>query len=73
MRVKLLRTIGGRPDLQEGCEADVDDAVGDNLCRRGLAERLPENAPAVIEAVPEPSIQTVPHKSRRKKRGRHNA
>lgn len=67
MRIRVLRNIGGRPELREGAESEIDDKTGESLRRLGLAERLDEDIPEVIEAVPENDIETVPP---RRKRGR---
>lgn len=69
MKIKVLRNLGaGLPSLKEGQTADVDAAVGGELCKRGLAiDITPPTAKAVateppkeIHAVPEPPADLSP-------------
>lgn len=69
MRVRLLRNIGGRPDLQEGEEADLDDGLANDLCRRNLAEVVEGGeleSSVELEAVPPELEITTPRKRRRR-------
>lgn len=53
MRIRMLRNLGREfPPFRVGEEHDVDDALGEALCKRSLAER--------IHAVPTEPIKGVP-------------
>lgn len=58
MKVKVLRNLGlGMPSLKEGQEADVDEALGEQLIKRSLAvavggKSLKGVPPAPLKAVP---------------------
>lgn len=52
MRIEVLRNLGrDLPPLKEGAVADVDDDMGELLCKRGLAKLI---------AVPKPVVKAVP-------------
>lgn len=61
MKIKAIRSLGkGLPDLLENEVAEVDDAIGKQLVKSGLAEVIEEKKP--VEKKPEKpqEVKAVP-------------
>jgi hypothetical protein len=66
MRIRVLRNLGANlPPFKEGEEHTVSDGEGQELCRRGLAEKIeqPEPPPKPPAPTPKPAPKTERPKS----------